>query len=75
MTITKEQENNPIKIKQYITDDKGHKIAVIIDIKEFKRLEDLIEDLSDIKSIEDRKNEPEEDYEVYSKKRKSQLNV
>jgi len=28
----------------------------------------LIEDISDIKAIEDRKSEPGEDYEAYSKK-------
>ncbi len=57
MATTPKQENNLIKINQYITDDKGHKVAAIIGIEELKRLEELIEDLSDIKSIEDRKNE------------------
>ena len=74
MTTTLKQENNLIKINQYITDGKGHKVAAIIEIEEFKRLEELIEDLSDIKSIEDRKNESVGDYETYSNKRKSQLN-
>lgn len=32
----------PIKIKQYVTDTKGRKIAAIIDIKELDRLEDLV---------------------------------
>ena len=63
MATTPKQENNLIKINQYITDDKGHKVAAIIEIEELKRLEELIEDLSDTKSIEDKKNEPEEDYE------------
>jgi len=63
MATTLKQENNHIKINQYITDDKGHKVAAIIEIEELKRLEELIEDLSDTKSIEDKKNEPEEDYE------------
>ncbi|GEM_PF-5492192 len=49
MTTTPKQENNLIKINQYITDDKGPKVAAIIGIEELKR--------SDIKSIEDRKNE------------------
>ena len=62
MATTPKQENNLIKINQYITDDKGHKVAAIIEIEELKRLEELIEDLSDTKSIEDKKNEPEEDY-------------
>ncbi len=55
MATTPKQENNLIKINQYITDDKGHKVAAIIEIEELKRLEELIEDLSDIKSIEDKK--------------------
>ena len=29
MTTTPKQENNLIKINQYITDDKGHKVAVL----------------------------------------------
>ena len=63
MATTLKQKNNHIKINQYITDDKGHKVAAISEIEELKRLEELIEDLSDTKSIEDKKNEPEEDYE------------
>ncbi|HHT9146424.1 MAG TPA: hypothetical protein ACFYD4_12270 [Candidatus Wunengus sp. YC61] len=55
MATTPKQENNLIKINQYITDDKGHKVAAIIEIEELKRLEELIEDLSDIKSIEDKR--------------------
>lgn len=37
--------------------------------------EDLFEDLSDSKAIEDRMSEPSEDYEAYSRKRKSRLPV
>ena len=33
MTTTPKQENNLIKINQYITDDKGHKVAAIIEPK------------------------------------------
>jgi uncharacterized protein with ACT and thioredoxin-like domain len=75
MATTLERKNNLIKIRQYITDDKGHKKAAIIEIKELNRLDKLLEDLSDLKTIEDRKNEPDEDYETYGKKRKSQLSV
>jgi len=31
MTTTPKQENNLIKINQYITDGKGHKVAAIIE--------------------------------------------
>lgn len=75
MSAILNQENNLIKIKQYIIDSKGQKIAAILDIEELKRLEELIEDLADLRTIEERKNETEEDYEAYSNKRKSQLNV
>lgn len=75
MSTILNQENNLIKIKQYIIDNKGQKIAAILDIEELKRLEELIEDLADLRTIEERKNETEEDYEAYSNKRKSQLNV
>ncbi len=75
MATTPKQENDLIKINQYITDDKGHKVAAVIEIEELKRLEEVIEYLSDMKSIEDRKNETGEDYETYSNKRMSQLNV
>ena len=60
-----------ISVKKYITDNKGHKIAAVIDIEELNRVEDLLEDMSDLKAIEDRKDEPVEDYEAYSNKRKS----
>lgn len=73
MSTILNQENNLIKIKQYIIDSKGQKIAAILDIEELKRLEKLIEDLADLRTIEERKNETEEDYEAYSNKRKSQL--
>jgi hypothetical protein len=73
MATTMKQENKSIKVKQYIIDGNGRKVAAIIEMEELNRLEELLEDLSDIKSIEDRKNEPDEDYETYSTKRKSQL--
>ncbi|MCF6159091.1 MAG: hypothetical protein E3K32_11110 [wastewater metagenome] len=74
--------NDFIKIKQYIIDVEGQTVAAIIDVEELKRLEQLIrdineiiEDISSISAVEERKNEPEEDYKAYSDKRKSQLNV
>lgn len=42
MTTTLKQKNNLIKVKQYITDNEGHKVAAIIDIEELNRLEELL---------------------------------
>lgn len=42
VTTTVKQKNNLIDIKQYITDDEGHKIAAIIDIEELNRLKELL---------------------------------
>jgi hypothetical protein len=74
MSVTPKQKNL-LDIKQYITDEKGHKVAAILDIKELSRIERMLEDLSDLRAIEDRIVEPSEDYESYSKKRKSRLHV
>lgn len=71
MSIATKQKNDPIKVKQYITDAKGHKVAAVIAIKELDRIEELLEDLSDLKAIKDRIAEPVEDYAVYSRRRKS----
>lgn len=73
--LTKLKQKNIVTIKQYITDEKGHKVAAILDIKELARVKELLEDLSDLKAIEDRIAEPSEDYEAYSHKRKSRLHV
>ncbi len=75
MTTAIKQETDLVKVSQYIIDNEGHKVAAIIDIEELKRLKELLEDLSDLKTIEDRKSEPGEDYEAYSKKRRSKLSV
>jgi len=69
------KQNDIISVKQYVTDEKGHKVAAILDIKELSRIKDLLEDLSDLKVIEDRAAEPMEDYEGYSRKRKTRLHV
>ncbi|OOP56267.1 MAG: hypothetical protein AYP45_10175 [Candidatus Brocadia carolinensis] len=69
------QKKDLIKVKQFVTNSNGRKVAAIIEMEELKRLEELIEDMADIKAIEDRKNEPSEDYEAYSKKRRSKLSV
>ncbi len=69
------KQKDIIDVKQYVTDKKGHKVAAILDIEELTRIKELLEDLSDLKAIEDRIAEPEEDYEAYSRKRKSRLHV
>jgi SepF-like predicted cell division protein (DUF552 family) len=74
MSITSKQKD-VVDIKQYITDENGHKVAVILDIKELSRVKELLEDLSDLKAIEDRIAESSEDYEAYSRKRKPRRHV
>ncbi|MEW6001892.1 MAG: hypothetical protein AB1638_04515 [Nitrospirota bacterium] len=75
MPLAAKQKDDYIKVKQYITNARGHKVAAILDIKELERINDLLEDLLDLKTIEDRIAEPAEDYETYSRKRKSRLHV
>lgn len=69
------KQKDIINVKQYITDKKGHKVAAILEIEELARIKELLEDFSDLKAIEERIAEPEEDYEAYSRKRKSRLHV
>ncbi len=64
-----------VAVKQFITNKKGKKVAAILDIKELARIEELIEDLSDRKTVEDRLSEDEEDYEAYRWKRRSERHV
>lgn len=75
MPVASKQKDDHIEVKQFITDAKGHKVAAILDIKELARINDLLEDLLDLKAIEDRISEPTEDYEAYSRKRKSRPHV
>lgn len=56
MSTTLKQESDTIKINQFITDKKGHKVAVIIEIEELKRLKEIIENLSDIQAFKGKKN-------------------
>jgi hypothetical protein len=74
MPVTSKQKD-VLDIKQYITDEKGRKVAAILDIRELSRIERMLEDLSDLRAIQDRTVEPSEDYESYSKKRRSRLRV
>lgn len=73
--LTKLKQKDIVSIKQYITNKNGHKVAAILDIKELTRVKELLEDLSDLKAIEDRIAEPSENYEAYSRKRKSRMHV
>ena len=73
--IGKSKKKDIVAVKQYVTDKRGHKVAAILDMKELSRIKELIEDLSDLKTIEDRGSELSEDYEEYSRKRKSRSHV
>ena len=73
--LTELKQKDIINVKQYVTDKKGHKVAAILEIEELTRIKELLEDLSDLKAIEDRIAEPEEAYEAYSRKRKSRSHV
>jgi len=43
MTTATKQKENIIKVKQYITDTEGHKIAAVIDMEDLNRLKTLTE--------------------------------
>jgi hypothetical protein len=75
MLSTGAKKKEQIKINSFVTDKKGRKVAAIIDIKELNRIEEMMEDSSDLKAINDRVAEPVEDYEVYSRKRKAHQRV
>ena len=64
------QKKDLIKVKQFVTDGKGHKVAAIVEMEKMKRLEALIEDMADIKAIEDRKNGTEEIGKIIAKRTK-----
>lgn len=71
MPTTLKQKNDTIKINQFITDKKGHKVAAIIEIEELKRLKEIIEDLSDIKAFKGKKSESKEAFKMPVKKAKA----
>jgi hypothetical protein len=43
MTTVQKQTRDPIKIKQYVVDGKGHKVGAIIDMKELTRLTTVLQ--------------------------------
>jgi len=49
--------------KQLIRNSKGEAIAVVLDLQTFNRIEKLLEDLEDVKIIEQRMDEPDLDWE------------
>lgn len=71
----KVKEKKTITIKRFITDEKGKKLSAIIDIKELERMKELLEDIEDLRVIEERKDEPVADFEEYLRKRKTRSRV
>jgi hypothetical protein len=43
MPVVAKRKDDHIKVKQFITDTKGHKMAAVIDIDELKRLETVMD--------------------------------
>lgn len=70
-----QKQKDIVCVKQYVTDAKGHKTAAILDMKELERIMEMLEDLVDLKAIEERVCEKEESYEAYSRKKKSSIHV
>ncbi len=61
--------------QQYITDDEGNKVAVIVPIHDYEKMVDAIEELEDIKLYDEAKKEDDGSrisLEDYLNKRKSQ---
>jgi hypothetical protein len=43
MPAVAKQKDNRIKVKQFVTDTMGHKMAAVIDMEELNRLETILE--------------------------------
>ena len=43
MPVAARRKDDHIKVRQFITDTKGHKMAAVIDIDELKRLETVLD--------------------------------
>ena len=69
------KQKDHVRVDRFVTDKKRRKVAAIIDIEELNRIEEFLEDSSDLKVIRDRVAEPAAAYEVYSRKRKARLCV
>ncbi len=68
--LTKNQETK--FSLQYVTNQKGEKIAVILPIEEF---EELLMDIEDLKDIYERKNEDLTNHEDFIKELKDNLEI
>ena len=75
MLSTGVKQKEQVKVNRFGIDKQGRKVAAIIDIKEVKRIKEMIEGVSDLKAIHDRVAEPVEEYEVYNRKRKAHQRV
>lgn len=62
---------------QFITNEKGKKIAVILPIKEYEKILDELEELDDIKLYDEVKSREEESipFDEYLKRRKQKKNA
>ena len=56
--------------KRYIVDEKGKKTAVIIPIKEYQKVVKDLEELEDIRLIEEAKKEPSRPFSEFDKELK-----
>ncbi|MBF0539070.1 MAG: hypothetical protein HQL03_12555 [Nitrospirae bacterium] len=77
MSTVVEQENEIalIQVSQYVTDSEGRRIAAIVNIEELRRVEELIEDVHDLRIVAERENEPDIDFKEYCAKTKARMNV
>lgn len=50
---------------QFVTDDEGHKIAVVVPLEEY---EELIEDMQDLAVIAERRDDPEISWDEVKRK-------
>ena len=57
--------------ENYIVDNSGHKVAVVLPVKEYKKILNELEELEDIRMYDEvkAKNEPRLSLEEYLKKR------
>lgn len=49
---------SPALNPQYVTDENGERVAVILSMAAFEEITELLEDIADIKEIAPRKGEP-----------------
>ena len=62
-----------MKAPQYITDDKGNKLSVVIPIKDYEQLMEELEELEDIRLYDEAKEQEGESipFEEYIKQREA----